>query len=267
MAMTKFLSTREAAALVGVAPSSIKRLADQGVLTCVRTAGGHRRYARESVEALLRRHEGARQPFARGWIERLIRAERFEVEAELLRLRAGLDSWAAVADALGPVLTELGLAWRRGDISIADEHRAAECFSRAVHRIGDSLPGTPAGPKALLACAEGDDHSLALSLAELCLREQSWTPVWLGQRSPAAELVRLIGQGYVSLVALSASAFSRRKRGLATLVSRVGSACRAVGATLVLGGNGQWPEAPEYGVRLRSFVELGRLLPGVERDE
>jgi MerR family transcriptional regulator, light-induced transcriptional regulator len=265
--MDDYLSTHEAATLVGVAPSSIKRLADEGLLACIRTAGGHRRYARASLEAFLRRRSESSQPFAAAWVERLVRGDRFEVEAEMLRLRARLGSWTAVADQLGPVLSELGAAWQRGDIMIADEHRAAECFSRAVDRIGSSLPGTPQGPQGLLACASGDDHTLALSLAELCLREQGWTPVWLGRHTPTSELVRLLKVGQARLVALSASTSSKGRRELSAAAAEVGAACQAAGATLVLGGSGAWPEAPQYGVRLRSFTEFSRLLASAGRGE
>jgi excisionase family DNA binding protein len=51
---TRPLLTRAAVAgLFGVDPTTVTRWADQGVLPAVRTAGGHRRYPREAVRALL----------------------------------------------------------------------------------------------------------------------------------------------------------------------------------------------------------------------
>jgi hypothetical protein len=41
----------------------------------------------------------------------------------------------------------------------------------------------------VLVCASDDDHTLGLSLAELCLREVGIGPLWLGRRTPVAELV------------------------------------------------------------------------------
>jgi excisionase family DNA binding protein len=50
------LTTTEAAKAAAVAPSTIKRWADQGMLPFSRTAGGHRRFERFAIERLLREH-------------------------------------------------------------------------------------------------------------------------------------------------------------------------------------------------------------------
>ena len=46
------LSTRDAAAYLGVGTTSIKRWADDGVLPCVRTVGGHRRFRVSDIQRL-----------------------------------------------------------------------------------------------------------------------------------------------------------------------------------------------------------------------
>ena len=47
------ITTRAAAALLGVGTTSIKRWSDDGTLRCIKTAGGHRRFIRADVAALL----------------------------------------------------------------------------------------------------------------------------------------------------------------------------------------------------------------------
>ena len=49
----EYLTTKEAADLLGVSESTVRRLCSQKKLTAWRTPGGHRRIAKESVEALL----------------------------------------------------------------------------------------------------------------------------------------------------------------------------------------------------------------------
>lgn len=49
----ELITTRAAAALLGVGTTSIKRWTDDGTLACVRTAGGHRRFLRSEVLRLL----------------------------------------------------------------------------------------------------------------------------------------------------------------------------------------------------------------------
>jgi excisionase family DNA binding protein len=263
--MGEVLSTLEAARLARIAPSSIKRWADQGLLPCVRTAGGHRRYDRRALEEFLRSR--ARAPSSNPlevWLDRLVRARRHEVEGALLEARARLGSWHRVADELGPVVTALGRRWEAGDISIAQEHLAADCLSRSLARLAESLPGRPDGPRCLLACAEGDDHTLALSLLEVCLRELDWVPVWLGRRTPTAEVIRLVRTGDAQLVALSASSASGNAKPLRDIADRVGAACRDAGIPLVLGGSGAWPDRPRQGTRLESFGDFNAFVARME---
>jgi len=49
---TDLLSTTQAAALLSVGPTSIKRWADEGRLRCIKTVGGHRRFHRADLLAL-----------------------------------------------------------------------------------------------------------------------------------------------------------------------------------------------------------------------
>ncbi len=265
--MTELISTEAAARLTGVAPSSVKRWADQGVLPCVRTAGGHRRYDRRTVERFVRLRSmrgGGGESLVDPWLERLVDARRHEVEGALLEARARLGAWHRVADEVGAVLAALGRHWEAGRITIADEHLAADCLGRALARVAEALPGRVDGPPCLLACAEGDEHTLGLSLAEVCLRELGWVPLWLGRRTPSDELVRLVDAGRARMVALSASAASSDATRLAAIAERLGAACRERAAALVLGGSGAWPEQPRHGVRLRSFGDFHAHLTGLE---
>jgi excisionase family DNA binding protein len=262
----ELLSTAAAARLAGVGPSSVKRWADQGTLACVRTAGGHRRFARATLQQFLQQqHEqpDAAAPGPSAWVSRLVAARRHEIEGALLESRARLGSWCAVADELGEALAQLGRGWQRGEVSIAEEHQAADCLGRALLRIGDSLPGRPGAPRALLACAPGDDHTLGLSLAELCLRERGYAPLWLGRQTPPAEILRIVEDGGAELVAISASSASTDAARLRRLAQKVGAACRDRAVSLILGGAGRWPKALTYGSRIHSFAELAACLPSL----
>ena len=58
MAQKSYLSTREAADLLGVAVSTVQLWSNNGLLHAWKTGGGHRRIARGSVEAMLARQRG-----------------------------------------------------------------------------------------------------------------------------------------------------------------------------------------------------------------
>lgn len=309
------LTTAEAAGLASVAPSTIKRWADLGLLPFARTAGGHRRFERHAVEQVLRgaadedrgraparlgapRHSSASaelsafrtsetppQPRARrgsqprssssspsatgdllsqAWVRCLLGARRHEIDGRLLEAHLRLGSWCAVAAELAGALVELGAQWQRGDLTIADEHIASDALVRALARIGDSLPQRLDGPRCLLVSVEHDEHTLGLSLAELCLRELAWTPVWLGRRTPLAEVLRLVEHGDLTAVTITASRVIRDRRLLRSTAVAVGKACQRRGVQLLLGGAARWPEPPPYGHRLHTLADFRQQLLAAE---
>jgi excisionase family DNA binding protein len=263
MKSADMLTTTEAARLAAVTPSTIKRWADQGLLPYIRTAGGHRRIERFTLERVLR---AQRAPDASGdsdaaaWVHCLVHGRRHELDSRLLEARARHGAWFRVADELVLALVELGEQWARGDLSIAEEHVASDALARGLARIGDSLPTRLEGPQCALACAGDDEHTLGLSLAELCLREAGWTPLWLGRRTPSVEVLRVVRSNRVTLLALSASQASSDRRPLGRLAREVGTACEERGVGLVLGGGGAWPAEPAYGARLSSFTLFRQYL-------
>lgn len=56
-----YLTTRQAADMLGVALRTVQLWVEGGTLSAWKTAGGHRRITRESVQALLKRQTAARQ--------------------------------------------------------------------------------------------------------------------------------------------------------------------------------------------------------------
>lgn len=249
--MDDFVGTEEAARLLGVGPTAVKRWADQGLLACDRTPGGHRRFSRAEVERL--RGSEARGGPA-GWVDFLVRTHDVHgVEARMLAERSRLGAWSRVADALGEILAEMGRRWEDGSLSIAEEHLASERLSRALARVSGALPLDPGAPRALLAAAEGEDHTLGLALAELCLREAGWATLWLGRGTPSAEVIAVVARGKVRLVALTASSTSADALALRRQARAAARACLAAGARLALGGSGPWPEDLEAAARFRSL--------------
>jgi len=61
MSESDSLTTTQAAALLGVAPHTVQKWVDAGVLRAWKTVGGHRRVAANSVEAMLRDRDAMQQ--------------------------------------------------------------------------------------------------------------------------------------------------------------------------------------------------------------
>lgn len=271
----ELLTTRDAARLLGVSPSTVKRWSEQGLLACEHTAGGHRRFRLSAIHALTAASERGASASALGasgadgsgdfpdqrWMELALLADHGTLVAELQARRAATGSWWQVAEAMGRVLRAIGHAWASGALSVVDEHVASERLRRALVSCVEAIETPPDSPRALLATASGEDHDLGLVLAELVLREAGWRVVWSGRRSPAGDLAAHVRRGDVAMAALSASAYATDVIGLGAEADALAAVCREQGAVLVLGGSGHWPDPPPKGaVRAHSFGDLVRWL-------
>ncbi|MEC7242821.1 MAG: helix-turn-helix domain-containing protein [Myxococcota bacterium] len=254
--MDNLLKSTDAARLLGVAPSTIKRWADEGRLPHVKTAGGHRRFRQSDVAAFSSGEPDA----ASAWANVLLRSQNpFSLRSELLSLRARTNSWCEAADEIGGALAEIGLRWRRGELSIHEEHLATENLKRGVASCADAIPIARDARRCVLVVAEGDEHTLGLSLLEVCLRELGWSTPWLGRQTPLKTLVSFVAATSPDAVAISASAFSQNPESLRHIAAVLSDACKASSTSLILGGSGSWPTDLKHGHRLTSFQELGLL--------
>ena len=255
------LSSAAAARALGVGVSAVKRWADAGLLACVKTGGGHRRFRLSDVQRF-QRNAGDSADAWSDWIEALV--HRGDVNATLALMfgeRAARGSWHAVAEHLGHLLAIIGDRWARGELTVAQEHLASASVQRALAVISETFPLPRGARRCVLAAAEGDEHTLGLSLAELCLREHGWRVEWLGSPTRTIDLIERIKAG-ADMVALSASALMRERRALRAQVRSVGQACQRAGIPLVLGGSGRWPDPPAFGVRLERWADFHDQLRG-----
>jgi excisionase family DNA binding protein len=259
----KLMTSADVARMLGVTAGSVKRWADLGIIQCARTVGRHRRFTMEEVERFRRERSATAQGPARLLDRLLSDCDAHQILGDLYGERARLGSWSKVAESLVPVLVEIGERWVGGSLSILEEHVASERLTRAISRIADELPARSGAPRVLLATAEGEEHTLGLSLVELVVREAGWHVVWAGRRTPLAEVVAHVAGGTVDAVAVSASGVCAPGELLAQ-TERLGAICRAGDVSLVLGGCGPWPEWIPYGARVHTFEELRGWLRLVE---
>ena len=264
----KLLTSAEVAKILGVTAISVKRWADMGLLRSARPAGSHRRFDPAEVERFLKDQTGEVQPEngpdVEGWVELLLSdCDVHQLLATIYAERARLGAWWKVAESLAAVLEEIGERWAEGTLSILEEHVATERLARVLAQVSDQLPSRPRAPRLLLTTAEGEEHTLGLSLAEMVIREHGWPVLWAGRRVPVSEIVAHVASGSVDAVAVSASSVADPGDLLAQ-TERLGAICRAGEVHLLLGGSGPWPEWIPYGARAVTFQELRGWLTLVE---
>ena len=264
----KLLTSAEVAKILGVTAVSVKRWADMGLLRTARNVGNTRRFDPVEVERFLKDQTGAVQPDhgpdVEGWLELLLSdADSHQLLATIYAERARLGAWWKVAESLSAVLEEIGERWTEGTLSILEEHVATERLARILAQVADQLPSRAGAPRLLLTTAEGEEHTLGLSLAEIVIREHGWPVLWAGRRVPLSEIVAHVASGSVDAVAVSASSVADPGDLLAQ-TERLGAICRAGEVHLLLGGSGPWPEWIPYGARVVTFQELRGWLKLVE---
>jgi excisionase family DNA binding protein len=253
--MAETLTSAEAAALANVGPTAIKRWADAGILPCIRTAGGHRRFRREDVQRLMRSGVPASSDQWNEWIDVLVsRSDPHEIQGRLLEERARRGSWHGAADALGGLLVAIGERWRAGRLTVVEEHLASAGLERALAAVAAGIAVSPGAPRCLLAPAEGEEHTLGLSLVEVCVREAGWKAEWTGRRTRTGDVIERLHRSGIHMVAVSAASSATDTGALGRAAEQLGHACSRAGVSLVLGGQGSWPETPAYGVRLHSVL-------------
>ncbi|MFL5014559.1 MerR family transcriptional regulator [Rhizobium sp.] len=126
------------------------------------------------------------------------------------RAQAVFDALLAVAtldallsDVVMPYLHDLGDRWERGELSIAQEHFASNVLRGRLLGLARGW-GRGEGPRALLACPEGERHDLALIAFGLALRERGWRIDYLGPDTPVESLEEAARRTDPSVVVLSA---------------------------------------------------------------
>lgn len=259
------LTTREVAELLGVGTTSIKRWADEGRLDFVLTPGGHRRFLASSIRAHL--NKNTKKQLDGQMIDRWLGAmlpfpNHYRLESLLFSTRDELGSWWEVANLVGKVLEKVGTKWAQGEIGVLHERLATETLERLLIKITDTMHNDHLAPIAILALADGEEHTLGLRLVELCLNSEGWNTIWAGLRTPTSELEFLIEMQTYQLLILSASSNYTSLNKLSRVAKRVSRQCSYFNLPLVLGGSALWPDMPKlkHCLRMKEFHELQAYL-------
>lgn len=193
--MAEMLTLKAAAEELGVHYMTAYRYVRTGMLDAAKS-GGTWRVARAALDRF--RVGGAAGPAPAGrpapWADRL--------EARLLAGDAG-GAWAVVeaamtagteveavyVDLLSPALVSIGDRWERGEIDVADEHRASGLAMRIVGRLGHRFArrGRRRGV-VIVGAPQGESHSLPVAILGDLMRLRGWTVADLGGDVPSVSL-------------------------------------------------------------------------------
>jgi len=91
-------------------------------------------------------------------------------------------------DVLSPLEAEVGSRWQQGDFCIADEHLVTATLETVVSLLAGSFDVPDDARRVVVACAEGDTHSLPARMVAAYLVFLGWRSVFLGAGQPASDL-------------------------------------------------------------------------------
>lgn len=232
MPEANLLTSSQAATLLGVHESSVKRWTNDGGLRPIKTRGGHRRISLPDLIAFARSERAEAD---------LLRLAPFEEEAAVAALAARerndfgpfTDLLIKLIDTRPPVfvvralryldgacgvplarsfdsgicsaLRRVGGEWADGTLTIAHEHRFTQKVLDALY----ALRGTeadeprPGAPLALVGVAETCFHEIGAMLARLALEAAGWQVTYLGSNVPFGEFAGLQAETGARLIAVS----------------------------------------------------------------
>ncbi len=91
-------------------------------------------------------------------------------------------------EVLAPLQRDVGTRWLRADYRIAEEHASSAAVETVVALLAGSFDMPEDGLHVVVACAEGDDHSLPARMVAAYLTYLGWRVTFLGATLPAHDL-------------------------------------------------------------------------------
>jgi DNA-binding transcriptional MerR regulator len=187
----------------------LKQLTAEGVsiAEAVKLLPQIRREVKEDVEG----REGViRAPQAeqvlswrRDILEAAARLDQQALELVLDEAMASLPPVPFFEEVLVPLQQELGERWHQGTVTVAEEHLVTQAARQRVLTLIHQAPRR-ARRHVVCACFPLEDHELGLMGVALRFRHAGWRVTFLGARTPAEHLGRVVAALAPDLVAISA---------------------------------------------------------------
>jgi len=185
-----------------VSHSSLRFLEREGLLTSMRTVGGHRLYSSGDVDRVRMIKQWQEQRLSLREIhERLQMRDRLSMPSllteECLRLLtkndletvrqsilsasdAGLPLAVIFGDVIQKLLIEVGNRWQDGVLMVAQEKEISELMREVIIELTLRSAGAASGPLLVAACVEGERHELGLRMVCGLLRAHEYDVRFLG---------------------------------------------------------------------------------------
>lgn len=150
-------------------------------------------------------HDGADPEFQRRAIEAVLTLDSVSLESLLLEALQKLGSVAFLAQAIFPLMAEIGSQWQSGHVRTCQEHFGSAHVRTFLSRHVIEANLGNQGPKLVLGTVPGCWHEIGVTMAALIAAQCGWQSVYLGANVPPEELAFAADMKEAKAVAVSIS--------------------------------------------------------------
>ena len=125
------------------------------------------------------------------------------VRMALGMLDAGTPKDDVIVNLLGAAQREVGERWLRNEWTVADEHLVSGVTQKALDAVANSVDPPTEGGLVVVACAEGDWHSLPAQMFAETLRWEGFAVAFLGASTPVDHVAALMTRRRPDALAVS----------------------------------------------------------------
>ena len=153
-------------------------------------------------------HQAKVAELGRAYADALLAADEAAAEIAIREaMDAGLHTAQIDDEIIAPALWLVGDLWKRGEISVADEHIATEISIRvlALQREAQRVAQTRGKYRVLLAAPAGELHVVALRMIDNLLRNAGYDVAMLGSDVPTEALTTLVNRRPPHVVCLTST--------------------------------------------------------------
>jgi len=123
----------------------------------------------------------------------------------LTQAHASFDVSTLGLEVIIPCLVEIGEAWHRGEMRIAEEHMASTFLRGRLLTLYQAFPVRRRGPRLIVGAAPGERHEIGALVFSLLARRAGFWVEYLGPDVDIADLLDFVRADRPALVCLSAT--------------------------------------------------------------
>ena len=138
------------------------------------------------------------------WIDACLDFDERRADSVLAEAFALFPTETVCFSLLQKALSEIGVGWYEGNVTVQQEHFASALAIRRLETMVASTPAPTRNGRILAACPAEERHTFSLLLITLLLRRNGWDVVYLGANVPSERLGPTLEQAKPHLVILAA---------------------------------------------------------------